>query len=142
MWRIYFARDGICLFLNCPRIGHIHFWFFSRFQIDHVPSSRKAPFPYVLKSWNTLFFPLILKIEKMEHFKIFEHEKWGISRRTHVIDLNREKNRKCIWSISGRFKNKFKCYHIQNISSTYFCRISSNPPLLLNCRALIWPDFV
>ena len=122
MWRIYFARDGICLFLNCPRIGHIYFWFCSRFQIDHVLSSRKALL-YVRKSWNAPFSHLILKKGTLSLWK-------------------QERNWKWIWSISGHFKNKFKCYHIQNISSTYFCRISSDPPLLLNCRVLIWPDFV
>ena len=73
----------------------------------------------VRKFWNASFSHLNQKIEKMKHFKIFEHKKWGISRRTHVIDLKPRKESK-INSILGHFKNKYKCYRMQHIFSTYY----------------------
>ena len=36
MWKIYFSRDGICIFLKCHKIEEFHIRFLFCLKIDHV----------------------------------------------------------------------------------------------------------
>ena len=105
-----------------------------------APESVIFIFGFVLDFKSITFFLLVKPFFMFENLEMLHFPIWFWKKGTLSL-WKQERNWKWIWSISGHFKNKFKCYHIQNISSTYFCRISSNPPLLLNCRVLIWPDF-
>ena len=104
-----------------------------------APESVIFIFGFVLDFKSITFFLLVKPFFMFENLEMLHFPIWFWKKGTLSL-WKQERNWKWIWSLSGHFKNKFKCYHIQNISSTYFCRISSNPPLLLNCRVLIWPD--
>ena len=72
--------DAICIFLwNAPYSSTFVFRLFSHFQINHVFFPRNVPLPIARETWNALFPPQILGIEK-GHFKGFEHIKIGAIR--------------------------------------------------------------
>ena len=123
MWQIYFARDGICLFLNFPRIGHIHFWFCSRFQIDHVPSSRKAHF----KNLEMPFFPLNGAFQDFWTWKVGNFK--NNARYRFETEKRIENEYVRFWGIFKTNKNAITC-KIYNKNT--FCSISINSPLLRN----------
>ena len=116
LWRMYFARDGICIcFWNAPKSNIIHFWWFSCFNIGHMLFSRNAP----------LF---MFEDFEMPHFKCpsrFSNiKKWGISRKKHVIDFKTGKEPKMNMFDFGAFQKQMHIiwHHVRNISSTYFLR--------------------
>ena len=139
MWRIYFARDDICIFpemsQNRTYSISVLFPFSNR---SRAFFSRNAPFlcSFFLKC------PIF-------SFSIIRWENWGISGRTnikkghfekkkHVIDLKTGKAPKLNIFDFGAFQEKCICHHVQNISSTYILghlkkHPVSPPPLSKMC---------
>ena len=70
--------------LNCPKIEHIHYWWFFHYKIDHVQNQ--------IGKWG-----ISGKTNK---------KKWGISRKKHLIDLKTRKEPKMNMFDFGAFKEK------------------------------------
>ena len=75
-------------FRECPKIGDIHFRFFSRFKIGHVLFSSKCPTFYVRNSRNALI-PFPNQMGKWGISVISNIKKWGMSRKKHVPKMNK-----------------------------------------------------
>ena len=83
MWKLYFSRDGICIFWNASKPKEFHFRFLFCFQIDHVLFLKCPIFPIWFWKWE---FKKKMRMPSSEKYII--HILFGAFHNTSLICCN------------------------------------------------------